>query len=210
VASSWVVHSTSYAAGSVSVPRRTLGVEGGHAVLDSEEGTLMNDTYITLTGWVGSDVSLREVAGGQPVANFRVATTSRRFRNNRWEDGTTTWYSVRAWRRLADNVTESIRRGDPVVVHGRLEADVWTKEDGTTNTQLVITATSVGHDLSRGTAVFSKPTRAEGVASGETLAPASTQTVDATDPWAAPLSQPMPAFAADEPTPQAAPEADAA
>ena len=170
----------------------------------------MNDTYITLTGWVGSDVSLREVAGGQPVANFRVATTSRRFRNNRWEDGTTTWYSVRAWRRLADNVTESIRRGDPVVVHGRLEADVWTKEDGTTNTQLVITATSVGHDLSRGTAVFSKPTRAEGVASGETLAPASTQTVDATDPWAAPLSQPMPAFAADEATPQAAPEADAA
>ena len=100
----------------------------------------MNDTYITLTGWVGSDVSLREVAGGQPVANFRVATTSRKFRNNQWEDGTTTWYSIRAWRRLADNVHGSIKRGDPVVVHGRLEADVWTKEDGTTNTQLVVTA----------------------------------------------------------------------
>ena len=38
----------------------------------------MNDTYITLNGWVGSDVSLREVGGGQPVANFRVATTSRK------------------------------------------------------------------------------------------------------------------------------------
>lgn len=172
----------------------------------------MNDTYITLTGWVGSDVSLREVAGGQPVANFRVATTSRRFRNNQWEDGNTTWYSVRAWRRLADNVTESIKRGDPVVVHGRLEADVWTKEDGSTNTQLVITATSVGHDLSRGTAVFTKPARAEGVASGETFStPASaTQAAEPTDPWAAPLSQPMPAFAADASTPTTAPEADAA
>lgn len=172
----------------------------------------MNDTYITLTGWVGSDVSLREVAGGQPVANFRVATTSRRFRNNQWEDGNTTWYSVRAWRRLADNVAESIKRGDPVVVHGRLEADVWTKEDGTTNTQLVITATSVGHDLSRGTAVFTKPARPSAVEAGQTFSdqPGSTQTVQPTDPWAAPLSQPMPAFAADAPAPEAVPEADAA
>ena len=167
----------------------------------------MNDTYITLAGWVGSDVSLREVAGGQPVANFRVATTSRRFKNNQWEDGNTTWYSIRAWRRLADNVAESIKRGDPVVVHGRLEADVWTKEDGTTNTQLVITATSVGHDLSRGTAVFTKPARPEAVGSTQAIA---TQAVEPTDPWAAPLSQPMPAFAADSPTPETVPQADAA
>jgi single-strand DNA-binding protein len=166
----------------------------------------MNDTYITLAGWVGSDVSLREVAGGQPVANFRVATTSRRFRNNQWEDGNTTWYSIRAWRRLADNVSESIKRGDPVVVHGRLEADVWTKEDGTTNTQLVITATAVGHDLSRGTAVFTKPSRPEAVGTQ----PASAQLVEPTDPWAAPLSQPMPAFAADAPATETVPEADAA
>ncbi len=167
----------------------------------------MNDTYITLTGWVGSDVSLREVAGGQPVANFRVATTSRRFRNNQWEDGTTTWYSVRAWRRLADNSAVSIKRGDPVVVHGRLEADVWTKEDGTTNTQLVITATSVGHDLSRGTAVFTKPARPEAVASGQSFA---TQTEGPADPWAAPLSQPMPAFAAEAPAQDQVSEVDAA
>lgn len=162
----------------------------------------MFDTYITLNGWVGSDVSLREVAGGQPVANFRVATTSRKFRNNQWEDGTTTWYSVRAWRHLADNVNESIRRGDPVVVHGRLEADVWTKEDGTTNTQLVITATSVGHDLSRGTAVFTKPTRPEAITQTSTEATA--------DPWGVPMSAPAPAFATDAPVEETAPAADAA
>lgn len=167
----------------------------------------MNDTYITLTGWVGSDVSLREVAGGQPVANFRVATTSRRFRNNQWEDGNTTWYSVRAWRRLADNAALSIKRGDPVVVHGRLEADVWTKEDGTTNTQLVVTATSVGHDLSRGTAVFTKPARQVEVASDQGFA---TERVEPADPWAAPLSQPMPAFAAEAPAQDPVPEVDAA
>jgi single-strand DNA-binding protein len=162
----------------------------------------MNDTYITLTGWVGSDVALREVSGGQPVANFRVATTPRRLRNNEWKDGNTTWYQVKAWRHLADNVARSIKSGDPVVVHGRLEADVWTKEDGTVNTQLVITATSVGHDLSRGTAVFTKPARPESIGS-------SPQAV-ANDPWAAPLSQPVPAFAADAPAPETVSEADAA
>lgn len=170
----------------------------------------MNDTYITLNGWVGSDVSLREVAGGQLVANFRVATTSRRFRNNQWEDGTTTWYSVSAWRQLADNVNASIRRGDPVVVHGRLEADVWKKEDGSISTQLVVTASSVGHDLSRGTANFRKPTRPESV--GQTPGAPEEATAPA-DPWGVPMSTPAPAFVSDAPAAPAAegaPEADAA
>lgn len=175
----------------------------------------MNDTYITLTGWVGSDVSLREVPGGQPVANFRVATTARKFRNNEWEDGATTWYSIRAWRRLADNVSVSIKRGDPVVVHGRLEADVWKKEDGSTNTQLVITATSVGHDLSRGTASFTKPMRPEAVqpVSPQPQWSQELPSQPATDPWAVPLSeQPVASFVVDEPTAPAAevPAADAA
>lgn len=179
----------------------------------------MNDTYITLNGWVGSDVSLREVAGGQLVANFRVATTSRRFRNNQWEDGATTWYSVSAWRRLADNVNASIKRGDPVVVHGRLEADVWKKEDGSTSTQLVITATSVGHDLSRGTASFTKPARPEETGSQAYVAPdQAAPSVAHADPWGVPMSTPAPAFVSDaSDTPAASasaaetgPEADAA
>jgi len=155
---------------------------------------------------------LREVAGGQPVANFRVASTTRRLRNNEWSDGNTTWYQVKAWRGLADNVASSIKSGDPVIVHGRLEADVWTKEDGTVNTQLVITATSVGHDLSRGTAAFTKPARSGDGEVGHTLSsPAdSTHTVQPIDPWAAPLSQPVPAFASDAATPEAGPQADAA
>lgn len=176
----------------------------------------MNDTYITLTGWVGSDVALREVAGGQPVANFRVASTTRRFRNNEWGDGTTTWYQVKAWRNLADNVARSIKSGDPVVVHGRLEADVWTKEDGTVKTQLVVTATSVGHDLSRGTAVFTKPVRASaGESEGQSDQLQSDQSIPGqfgqpADPWAVPLSQPVPDFAMDASLSDTVPEADAA
>lgn len=121
----------------------------------------MNDTHVTFTGWLGTDVTLREVAGGQQVASFRVGSTARRLRDGQWADGPTTWYQVKAWRRLAGHVAQSLRSGDPVVVHGQLVADVWTKEDGSTASQLLVVATAVGHDLSHGTSRFSRPARSE-------------------------------------------------
>ena len=35
----------------------------------------MNDTQITLAGWIGGDVTLRELTDGRAVATFRVACT---------------------------------------------------------------------------------------------------------------------------------------
>lgn len=119
----------------------------------------MNDTYITFSGWVGTAPELRELPGGQQVASFRVASTPRRLRDGQWEDGPTTWHQVKAWRRLAGHAAESLRTGDPVLVHGRLVADVWKKPDGSLSTQLVVVASSVGHDLNHGTSAFSKPRR---------------------------------------------------
>ena len=115
----------------------------------------MNETYVTLSGWLGGDVTLRE-AGGAPVASFRVATTPRRYirKTDSWEDGDTQWYSVNAWRTLAENCDRSLRRGDPVVLHGKLSAHVWTNKAGLEVTTFEVEAASVGHDLNRGTSEF--------------------------------------------------------
>lgn len=121
----------------------------------------MNDTHITFSGWVGSDVTLIDIGNGTQVASFRVGSTPRRFRNGLWEDGPTAWYTVKAWRSLGEHVHASLRTGDPVLVQGRLIADVWRREDGTTSTKYVVVATAVGHDLARGTSVFTKSTRRE-------------------------------------------------
>ncbi|GAB2881944.1 single-stranded DNA-binding protein [Nocardioides pacificus] len=121
----------------------------------------MNDTYITFQGWVGSDVTLTEIGGGVQVASFRVGNTPRRFRGGQWENGETAWHTVKAWRSLASHVEGSVRNGDPVIVHGRLEADVWQREDGQTSTRYVVVATSVGHDLAKGTSTFAKASRQE-------------------------------------------------
>jgi single-strand DNA-binding protein len=117
----------------------------------------MNETYVTLSGWLGGDVSVRN-AGGVPVAHFRVASTPRRYvrKTDTWEDGDTQWYSVNAWRALAENCDRSLRRGDPVVVHGKLSARVWTNRAGVEVTTFEVEASLVGHDLNRGMSAFQR------------------------------------------------------
>ena len=115
----------------------------------------MNDTHITLHGWVGGEVRYRDVRGTS-VATLRVAVTPRVRRNGEWTDGETTWFTVTAWRALADRVAESVNRGDAVVVHGRLSTRTWQDDKGQDVTSLEVEAVYLGHDLSRGTSVFTK------------------------------------------------------
>lgn len=117
----------------------------------------MNETFVTLQGWLGGEVTVREV-GDAVVANFRVACTPRRYqrKTDEWVNGDTQWYTVNAWRSLAEHCGESLRRGDPVVVHGRLNAQTWTNSAGIEVTSFEVDATFVGHDLNRGTSAFTR------------------------------------------------------
>ena len=51
-----------------------------------------------------------------------MACTPRRFdkEQGRWTDGPTSFYTVRAWRGLADNLAASVAVGEPLLVWGRL------------------------------------------------------------------------------------------
>jgi len=120
----------------------------------------MSDSMITIRGWLGADVTLREV-GEVPVASFRLACTPRKFnrRTETWSEGLTQWYTVTAWRALAQNCAASLRRGDPVVVHGRLETRTYVNGNDVEVLSFEIDAVHVGHDLSRGTSAFSRTAR---------------------------------------------------
>lgn len=117
----------------------------------------MNDTQITVQGFVGGIVSLKK-AGDTDVATFRLGSTPRYLnrRTNEWVDAPTQWYTVSAWRGMARNVAESLVKGDPVTVVGRLNVSTWTAQDGTERTTLEVEATSVGHDLRHGTTRLSR------------------------------------------------------
>jgi single-strand DNA-binding protein len=115
----------------------------------------MNDTFVTFHGWAGSDVRHR-TARDVSVATVRVGVTPRLKRDGEWYDGETTWYSVTAWRTLADHLRDSVRKGDPLIVHGRLRSETWQPPEGPATVTLHVDALLVGHDLNRGITHFIK------------------------------------------------------
>jgi single-strand DNA-binding protein len=118
----------------------------------------MNETMVTVIGHVATDPTLRVTSGGARVASFRLASTERRFDRGAggWRDGSTTFYTVTAWRNMAENVCGSVEKGQPVVVHGRLRDSSYDTKDGQRRTVFEVEAFAVGHDLSRGVAQFTK------------------------------------------------------
>ncbi len=132
---------------------------------------MSNETLVTLQGWIGGEVSLR-LAGDVPVTSFRVGCTPRRWnrRTETWGDAETQWYTVNAWRGLAENCVASLHKGQPVVVHGRLAARTWTGKDGVAVTTHEVEAVLVGHDLARGSTVFTRTAAATPAEPGEHVA----------------------------------------
>jgi len=121
----------------------------------------MNETFVTFHGWAGSDVRFR-TAKDVSVADVRVGVTPRLKKDGDWVDGETTWYTVTAWRSLADHLRDSVRKGDPLIVHGRLRTETWVPEEGGPSTTLQVDASLIGHDLTRGISHFIKARRPEG------------------------------------------------
>ncbi len=72
-----------------------------------------------------------------------------------------------AWRALGEHCAASLRRGDPVVVYGRLNAQTWTNSAGIEVTSFEVDAVFVGHDLNRGTSSFTRAVATAGGATGQ-------------------------------------------
>jgi single-strand DNA-binding protein len=110
----------------------------------------MNDA-ITVVGSLGADPVLKSVNGDR-VAEFRLACTSRRKEGEEWVDGHTNWYSIEAWGRFAEHVAASLRKGDVVIVLGKLKVDQWESGDKR-GTSVKIRAEHVGHSLRVGPSI---------------------------------------------------------
>ncbi|MET9861057.1 single-stranded DNA-binding protein [Streptomyces smyrnaeus] len=121
----------------------------------------MNETYVTVLGNVATKVDHWTAPSGVPVARFRLASTVRRFDRHKgcWTDASTSFYTVWAWRGLAVNVASSVARGEPVVVRGQLRVVEEEREDRR-YLSADLMASTVGHDLARGTSAFVRTSRA--------------------------------------------------
>ena len=133
--------------------------------------------YVTLTGYVTSEPKIWHAGQAQtPVAKIRVGSTPRRLdrQTGEWLDGETSYYTVKCWRKLAENVHSCLRKGDMVIVRGKFRARTWVDNEQRARSELEIEADSVGHDLAFGWSHFNRGVRApigaaQRAAEGETV-----------------------------------------
>jgi len=120
---------------------------------------MFNEAQISLTGYVATQPVTRTIkTTGVTNLSMRVAWTPR-YQDRvtgEWVDGITSYVTVICWRRLATNAGICLRKGDPVVVKGRLSVRPYADKDGVRKTSVEVEATSVGHDLTKGVAQFAR------------------------------------------------------
>lgn len=123
------------------------------AVYERKVMDVASDNQIIIVGNLTDDPELRYTPNGAAVVKFRVAV-NRRYRDEAgtWKDGDTSYFTVNAWRTLAENIAESLTRGTRVIVAGRLQMRSWETQEGDKRTVVEIEADEVGPSLRWATA----------------------------------------------------------
>jgi single-strand DNA-binding protein len=130
---------------------------------------MFNDAHISMTGYVATQPLLGQTRTGIPSVRMRVAWTPRRMDRStgEWVDSFTSFLTVMMYRKLAENVATCVRKGDPVVVRGRLTIRTYEDKNGAERTAVEVDAISVGHDLGRGVSQFQRVRPQTGLTAAE-------------------------------------------
>ncbi len=91
-----------------------------------------------IVGNVGREVTSRVTSTGKQVANFSVAVNEKM-----GDEMQTTWFEVTTWERLAEIATEYISKGQLILAEGRIAADTWNDQQGTTQVSLKLNARNI-------------------------------------------------------------------
>ncbi len=116
----------------------------------------MSESF-TVSGLVPTTPRHLVTQEGLPITSFRLASSKRRFDRTKkiWIDGETNWFTVTAFRQLAINSATSVSKGDRIVVNGKLKVRDWDNGERS-GTSVEVEADSLGHDLTWGTAEFTR------------------------------------------------------
>ena len=115
------------------------------------------DNTVTLVGNATRDPELRYTPSGQTVATFGLAV-NRRWQNRQtqeWEEQTS-FFDIKCWAQMAENVSESVQRGTRVIVTGRLEQRSWENDNGEKRSKIEVVADEIAPSLRWATAQVTK------------------------------------------------------
>jgi single-strand DNA-binding protein len=117
---------------------------------------MVNESNFCVAGYVATVPVPGLTLSGVPTLQMRVAWTPRKRDRGtgNWADEPACFATVKCYRKLAENAFMSVHKGEPVLVTGSLRIRDYDAKDGSRRTSVDVTATSIGHDLSRGVASF--------------------------------------------------------
>jgi single-strand DNA-binding protein len=99
---------------------------------------------VILIGNLGRDPELRYTQGGQPVANFTMATTETwNKKDGSGKDERTEWHRIVAWGRTGELCAQYLAKGRTCYVEGRLQTREWEDREGKKQRTTEIVANTV-------------------------------------------------------------------
>lgn len=122
---------------------------------------MAGETIITVVGNLTADPELRFTPAGAAVANFTVASTPRTFdrQSNEWRDGEALFLRCSIWREAAENVAESLTKGQRVIVQGRLKQRSYETREGEKRSVVELEVDEIGPSLRFATAKAQRASR---------------------------------------------------
>lgn len=119
---------------------------------------MVNEAQVSVAGYIATEPTFGMTRSGVPTLQMRLAWTPRRLdrATGDWVDEASCFATVKAFRKVAENGAVCLRKGEPVIVTGTLRVREYDGKDGGRRTSIEITANSIGHDLARGVAKFSR------------------------------------------------------
>lgn len=93
---------------------------------------------VIVAGNLTRDPELRFTNSGIPVANFGLAVNRVKSKNEEVD-----FFDVTAWRELGETITNYKKKGDPILVEGRLQFRQWEAQDGSKRSKVDVVADNV-------------------------------------------------------------------
>jgi single-strand DNA-binding protein len=100
---------------------------------------------VVLAGNLTRDPELRFTQNGVPVSSFTIAVNRIKSKSEAVD-----FFTVSCWRELGETVANYKKKGDPILVEGRLQYRTWQAQDGAKRSAVDVVADKVQF-LSRGT-----------------------------------------------------------
>lgn len=92
--------------------------------------TLRNS--VQLIGNIGNDINFMTLENGGSLAKFRMATNEY-YKNAKGEKvKETQWHNIVSWGKTAEYINENLKKGNEVMVHGKLKYSSYDDKEGVT------------------------------------------------------------------------------